>query len=482
MVVLIADIILPNLNERTFIFYFTALDRISMSLDEIACFYGIPCDRMPRFVTLNFEWKIMARIRQHPLIVTLLNLEGNPRASVLTEPMWGIPYQLFAPYASVYMLALGVSDAQIGMIASLSLLIQPIFALLSGAITDKYGRRMITLISDLLSWSIPCLIWAVAQDIRYFIVAAAFNAMWRISMNSWTCLLVEDAESDQLVHIWTWIHIAGLLAAFFAPLAGLLIGAIDLVPAVRILYFFAFILMTAKAWILYRYSTETRQGYIRMEETRDKPLLSLLGGLSEVLKQILRTPRTMVVLGIMFVIGVMMMINSTFWSILATEKLGIPAEHLAIFPFAKSGLMLILYFLLVPRLNVRRFRNPMLLGFTGFLVANLILVTMPAGSYVLLLISVLIEAASLAMFGPLMDALTIISIDNAERARINSILYAVVILLTSPFGWIAGQLSEINRVLPFVLNIGLFFVGMGLVWLAWRLRDRSVTPLNLEAV
>ncbi|MFN2234222.1 MAG: MFS transporter, partial [Anaerolineales bacterium] len=111
----------------------------------------------------------MYRIRLHPLVNTLFNLEGNPRASVLTEPMWGIPYNLFIPYASIYMLALGVSDVQIGMIASLGLLIQPVFALLSGALTDKYGRRLITLVSDILSWSIPCLIWAVAQDIRYFV-------------------------------------------------------------------------------------------------------------------------------------------------------------------------------------------------------------------------------------------------------------------------------------------------------------------------
>jgi len=178
----------------------------------------------------------------------------------------------------------------------------------------------------------------------------------------------------------------------------------------------------------------------------------------------------------MFVMGVVLMINSTFWSILVTEKLDIPAEHLAIFPFAKSGLMLILYFVLIPRLNVRRFRNPMLLGFLGFLVANLILVSMPASNYILLLVSALIEAASFAMFRPLMDALTVISIDDAERARINSILYAVVILLTSPFGWIAGQLSEINRGLPFALNICLFLVGMALVWLAWRLREKDEQP------
>ena len=185
----------------------------------------------------------MLRLRNNPLITTLLSLKGNPRASVYTEPLWGIPFNLFIPYASVYMLALGVNDAQIGTIASLGLLIQPIFALISGAVTDKFGRRLTTFISDLLAWSIPCLIWAAAQDIRYFIVAAIFNAMWRIPHNSWTCLLVEDAEADQLVHIWTWIHISGLLAAFFAPLAGVLIGVIDLVPAVRLLYIFSFIMI-----------------------------------------------------------------------------------------------------------------------------------------------------------------------------------------------------------------------------------------------
>lgn len=424
----------------------------------------------------------MLRIRQNPLITTLRNLEGNPRASILTEPLWGIPYNLYLPYASIYMLALGISDAQIGAVASLGLMIQPLFALLSGAITDKYGRRWVTFIADFLAWTIPCLLWAVAQDIRYFIVAAIFNAMWRIPSNSWTCLLVEDAEEDQLVHIWTWIYIAGLLSAFFAPLAGLLIGAIDLIPAVRLLYVFAMIMMTLKAVILYRYSTETRQGYIRMEETRGQPLLSLLSGYGAVFKHILRTPSTLVVLGIMFCIGVVLMVSNTFWSILVTEKLGIPSEHLAFYPFAKSALMLVLYFVLVPRLNLQRFRNPMLFGFGGFIVSFGILALMPPENYALLLISVLIEAFSVALYHPLMDSLIIVSIDPLERARINAILFALVILLTSPFGWIAGQLSETNRTLPFVLNILLLLIGMGLVSLAWRFRQREPKAGLAEAV
>ena len=114
---------------------------------------------------------------------------------------------MFAPFASVYMLAFGITDQQIGSLASLGLVIQIFSALLSGAIVDKFGRRFILLIADILSWSVPCLIWAVAHDLRYFIAAALINGLWRISHAAWVCLMVEDAEERHLVHIWTWIMI-----------------------------------------------------------------------------------------------------------------------------------------------------------------------------------------------------------------------------------------------------------------------------------
>jgi MFS family permease len=87
--------------------------------------------------------------------------------------------------------------------------LQIISAFMSGAITDKMGRKSATLIFDILSWSIPCLIWAFAQTFYYFLIAAVVNSLWRITMNSWTCLLVEDTDPKLLVDIYTWIYIAG---------------------------------------------------------------------------------------------------------------------------------------------------------------------------------------------------------------------------------------------------------------------------------
>ena len=50
-------------------------------------------------------------------------------------------------------------------------------ALLSGVITDKLGRRLTTLIFDILSWSVPALISAIAQNFWYFLIAGVINSV-----------------------------------------------------------------------------------------------------------------------------------------------------------------------------------------------------------------------------------------------------------------------------------------------------------------
>ncbi len=58
------------------------------------------------------------------------------------------------------MYSLGVKDAQIGLIASMGMVMQILCSLLGGVITDKLGRRLTTLIFDLISWGGATLVWA----------------------------------------------------------------------------------------------------------------------------------------------------------------------------------------------------------------------------------------------------------------------------------------------------------------------------------
>jgi len=417
-------------------------------------------------------------LKNHSLITTLKSLTGNPRGCVYTEPLWGIPFNLYAPYISIYMVAIGLSDKQIGLIVSISWSFQIILALLSGVVTDKLGRRRTTLIFDILAWSVPALISAIAQNFWYFVIAGIINSVWQITHNSWTCLLVEDAEQDQLVDIYTWIHIANQLVGFAAPLAGLLIGIFSLIPTVRGLYVFAAIMFTVKAIVTYLMTEETRQGRIRMHETRHQSLMSVFREYGGVLQNLLSTPQTLYTAGLMLIISISNVITGSFWGIIVTERLHVPAQNLAIFPFVKSAVMLFFFFMVMPRFNKMHFKMPLVIGFFGFVVSQLILITAPDKGYLFLLVSVFLEACCFAMINPLMDQMIALTIDSKERARIQSILYVGIILITSPFGWIAGNLSALNKSLPFVLNIALFCVGSLLAYMAGNAAQKR---LALEA-
>jgi MFS family permease len=407
--------------------------------------------------------------KNHSLITTLRNLRGNARGCVFTEPLWGIPFNLYAPYVSVYMLALGLTDAQIGVVTSVGLVFQIFWALMSGAITDKLGRRRTTLISDLVGWSVPCLVWAISANFSHFLIAAAFNSVWRVSHTSWTCLLVEDTDPDLLVDVYAWMYIANLVVAFIAPFGGLLIQRFTLVPTMRGLLVLAFVMMTAKFFATNALTTETRQGLVRIAETRHQPVIAVLREYSSVFRQVIRAPTLLLATALLVFVSISRTISGTFWAILVTEKLMIPAQYLALFHSTRSIIMLLIFFLVMPRLRSTDVYKPMLFGFVGVMLSQVILLNVPVGSYALLLLATVVEACSLPAITALLDKLMVIIVDPKERARIMAIVYVMMILATSPFGWIAGQLSQLDRNLPFVLSIALYGLGGLLTLLSSRL-------------
>jgi hypothetical protein len=292
---------------------------------------------------------------------------------------------------------------------------------------------------------------------------------------------VEDADQSQLVDIYTWIHIANQVVGFAAPLAGLLIGMFTLVPTVRGLYVFAAILFTLKAVITYLMTEETAQGKVRMHETRHQSIMSVFREYGGVLQELLRTPQTLYTAGILLIISISNVISGSFWGIIVTERLHILAQNLAIFPFVRSAVMLFFFFIIMPRFNKMHYKLPLVSGFLGFIVSQLLLITAPDRGYVFLITSVFLEACCLAVISPLIDQMVVLTIDQKERARIQSMLYVGVILVTSPFGWIAGNLSALDKSLPFILNIVMFGAGAVLAYLAGnaaqkRLAITTVAP------
>ncbi len=411
---------------------------------------------------------------KHPLWRTLRTLKGNQRACVITEPLWAVPNNLFIPFASIYMAALGLQDAEIGIVSSVGLTLQFLAALFSGAIVDKYGRRKTMLIFGLISWSIPCMLWAGAQGYWYFILAIALNGLWRITGNSFSCMIIENGDTDKLVNIYTILNLFGLLAGFISPLVGLCIDRFTLVPSMRIIYLISLVLMSVKFLLQYRLASESEIGKQRLEECKDRSLLGLtFGGWSEFVKAIRHT-RLLLYVILMTLITCFNITQATFWPLFVTNSYDVSVSMIAVFPFMKAITTIAVYLFITSRINMHSVRKPLLMALGTHLTGlSLLILCLPFAKAALAVVffSAICEAAALAVLGPLCETIMSVAIPSKERARVNSLITAMILLISIPIGATAGQLSQHNRMLPLVLNI-CFLIAEMLVVIIITYRNR----------
>lgn len=407
--------------------------------------------------------KLLKRLMmKNALLRTLMTIRGNARACLWTEPLWGIPYNLCAPYASLYMAALGLSPSEIGMVASIGIVSQVLFSTLSGVITDKLGRRWTTVIFDTLSWSVPEFIWMASQDVRWFIAAALFNGAWRVTENSWDLLMMEDLDEKDVLPAISLTQLLGLIAAFIAPLSKLAIDAFGLVPTMRVLYGITGVSMTIKFLLVHLFSTETRMGAQRMRETRNKRILTMLLECKDVYLRLVLNRRMLLTFGILAVHSLVSTLTGTYWSLLACGELGIAEGDVVLFTTFKNLVTMLCAFTLVPRISLANVRRPLLLGLGGYIASLLVLLAAASGApaAALLLVSCALEAVSLAVLSPTTRSLMLVSADAKERARVCGLIYATIALLTAVFPGVVGLMAEISLRIPFMVCIALLaFAG-----------------------
>jgi DHA1 family tetracycline resistance protein-like MFS transporter len=381
---------------------------------------------------------------------------------LFTEPFWGVPYNLFTTYASVYMLALGCSTTQIGLISSVGLVFAMVFSLAGGSITDRLGRRRTTLTFDLIAWSCATLLWAFSRNFTWFLVAAVVNSFVRITQTSWTCLMIEDTPVPQRVHIYAWVYVVGIIAGMVAPVAGILVERFGLVPAMRGLYLSSFVIMTGMFLVRNAMVTETRAGLAKMKETRHAPLADTFADYARVARRLLHSPLTLVAFSVSTLVSIQGVLRTTFFAILLTRGLSFPDASIAIFPAIGAAMTMVVYLLVLPSLSRWGTAAPLVAGLGLSAAGLLLLAVCPPGSTLVVALSTVLSAAGAAVTVPHSDTLVANTISEADRAKSLSIFYVLLFAVSSPFGYLGGVLFEVSDRIPFLLAAGVLLVGAGL--------------------
>jgi MFS family permease len=344
------------------------------------------------------------------------------------------------------------------------MIVQVFFSFFGGIITDKIGRKATTMLGDFFGWTVACAVWAISNNFWLFLFAALLNAFEQVNQTAWFCLLIEDADPKDMVGVYTWIHIGGLVAVFFAPLSGLLIGSFTLVPVIRVLYLIFAINMFIKVIITWRLCGETRQGKVRLAETKGVSAGTMLNDYRHLIPKVLKNKEIMKVIAVSVILQITHLINTNFFGLYVTQRLGIPETYLAFFPILNAAVMLIFMVGIQHRLENVKFRVPMSVGMIIYAACAVLLILIPLGNIPLIITYVFFGAVAGALVWPRKDALLQLTIDPGERARINALIMAFTIAFTSPFGYIAGWLASIDRRLPIgfifaVLIVAIIIVG-----------------------
>jgi len=401
---------------------------------------------------------IKRKLMSNYMLRTLLTLKGNARACLWPEPLWGVPYNLYLPYVSLFMTALGMSAAEIGYVTSISMVSQVIFATLSGVLCDKLGRRKTTFFFDVLSWSVPEFLWMLSRDFSWFALAAVFNGAWRVTENSWSLLLIEDMREEEIMPAFSLTQMLGLFSAFFAPLSKFAVDAFGLVPTMRVIYGVTFVSMTVKFILVYVFSTETQVGARRMLATKDRSLFSLLWECRSVYLRLITDKRMLLTFGVTAAFSLLNNLNTNYWALYVCREIGITEGNVVLFATLKSLVTLVCVLALVPRVRAMSVRASVLRGAALFGASQALLLLTPAhtpATVPLLVLCSVLEAGALSVLTPVINSLMFINAEPEERARVCGLIYATISLIVSVFPSLIGNLALYSLRIPFVVCIAL---------------------------
>ncbi len=400
----------------------------------------------------------------------LSRLQGNARTCLTFELLFLLPYTLITTYATIYMYEMGLSETTIGWIITLGLVVQVFSAWISGYLTDRLGRRKALMYFDIISWSIPLLIWALAQNVWFFVIAALVNGLVRIPHTAFSCLLVEETPLRDRTYVFMVLQFLVVVGGLFAPIGGLVVMHFDLIPGIRWMYVFAFVSITLMIFPRHILLKETEIGLRKMKESQGISVNSSFTEYVRVTRKLLHTPPLLMVFSVYMLFTFQLTLKNTYLSLYFVDELQLRSEFISIFPALTSVVMLIAMVFMVPKIPPSYTNQVMIWGFLISVLSIILLIIAKPGDIVLLLVSTVFSALGVIMTYPYLEAAVANEMNDEDRAHSVANLWVVVLMFTAPSGIIGGWAYHVDPRIPFIL-IGVALVFSMLVMIAFHFRQ-----------
>ena len=408
----------------------------------------------------------------HDLFV---KVQGNARIIVLTEGGAAVSFEWYQTYISVYMVALGVTAMQIGWLESVLIFTQVISTLLGGYFADRFGRKRVLVVFDILCWGVPMFLYAIARNPWYFLLGRFINGFVYFVIPSFQCLFVEDVPPEHRSAVFGLLQFLTSAARLLAPVAGLLVAALGLIPAGRAIM--ATVMVSSVAIAIVRQFTleETTMGRERMSTTAGIRPGELIRQYRAAIRLMLVNRQVMTFMMTRNLLRFTMVMWSTYSAIYLIDGrgIGLAESTVALFPFISALVTMGMILLVAGRLQGQHVFSNLVVGQLVGIVAAIFFILSPAGTIWWAVLWAVANAVSVALFRPANESYWANIIGDHERALVFSASGALMSLFSLPAGPLAGALYTLVPRGPFVLGILLQAIALAMTWRLRTMDDKQ---------
>lgn len=389
------------------------------------------------------------------ILVNYKKMPRNVRVNLSLLPLWSIPYNLVASYASLYMINQGISASEVGLINSLTFILKTFVAVFAGYIVNRLGRRLSVALLDLLGWAFPMLIYFFATEYWQFMLASLINCITVIGGIANQCFLVEDVDHDKRIIAFSFSSVTGSICGLFVPITGLLIGKMTLVPAIRILYLFSFFSMGAAAIGKYVFLRETSVGKKLMAES--EPLGNPFKKLTKPARYIFGNTRLVLLFLMNILLNFALIINNLYYFPYLTHVLGFSDSFISLFPFLMTAVGLFVSFYIIPA--IKNMEKGAFFSIAMYAAGALALIIAKYTAPYVAFVCVLCWALANYLITPVLNTMIANSIDDEMRTEVFALFNVISMLCMFPAGYVGGRLYEMSPIYPIVFIFSVYLAG-----------------------
>src|SRR3989339_56541 len=410
------------------------------------------------------------------LLKSIKSVKGNARVMIVSVPFWAIPMTWLGVYQSIFAKHLGVTDRELGFIASLGMLVQIGTTVFGGYVADRWGRQRTAIFCDTLCFLTAFTFLLFAKNIWFFVFYIIFLNLRYVGFPAWKCLCLEGAKPSNRSQVFSLNNLTGALSSLFVLFSGIFIDKFGIDGGTRVIIGFCILGVSAGIFYRQKYLTDSFSSKKLVNEIKKENSFNLKKYYTDALKKIYfnKTIFWILVLQIMVVFTFSMW--NLHWPIYFTDQkgLGLKPADLPIFSLISSMVGITSTFLAISLVKQNIYKKVLTYASILPIFGAIIYIITPPNTMYLLALSFIINNIFASLYGPITESMAADSMNEKERARLFSVFSTILYLFCVPSTALAGILYSIWPRLLFIVILLLTILTFILIKIKIKYRPSSV--------